>query len=95
MKTVADPKHCFCSYSFDEILEVARRKYLLGFTTVELLALAITEHERDVVAITSLLDVPNDDLKDVLDSKTLSGDCHLHSCRRMLRKMIRLKLGMA
>jgi hypothetical protein len=85
---VYKPSQCFCRYDVRDLLNLARAKFLQKITTVELMRNAHTDDERSRVAIVSLLDLDDQQVLSSLKDRTEGPNCHILSCRDMLRKQL-------
>ena len=79
---------CMRNHDFDHIAFYARKRYLEGFSTMELMTRATTDRERSHIALASLLDLDDDSIREFHHS--CSDDClrQLFVQRNRLRVMI-------
>ena len=83
-------RFCFGKYDIRELLPIVQKKFVDGFSTVELLKETQNDEEKDKVAIVALLDLDEETVMHMLsDNKNGHGDFHLLSCRNWLKKMLR------
>ncbi len=83
-------RFCFAKYDIRELLPIVRKKFVDGFSTVELLKEAQNDEEKDKVAIVALLDLNDGTVMRMLsDNKNGNEDFHILSCRNWLMKTLR------
>ena len=82
-----NPK-CMGNYNFNHIVFYARKRYVEGVSTIVLLCNAITETEKEEIALVSLLDVDDATIHDLHLSCNCEGRCKTLDCRRRLKSMI-------
>ena len=83
-------RFCFAKYDIRELLPIVRKKFVDGFSTVELLTKAQNDEEKYKVAIVALLGLDDETVMHMLsDSKNGNEDFHILSCRNWLKKMLR------
>jgi len=78
---------CFCELPVDELRVWAERKYCQGMTTQTLMAQAQTEHERELVAIVALFDVPEDQLSELMGNVNMP-EYHIMHCREYFKDLV-------
>ncbi len=81
------PGRCFCQVAMDDLMGWARKRYLEGLSTVQLLGMAKSRQEKEAVGIVALLDVPDEELVRVL-SPLRASDCNVLACREHVRKWL-------
>lgn len=84
---------CMENYNFDHIVFFARKRYVEGVSTIVLLCNAITEREKEEIALVSLLDVEDDKIHDLKLSCKCAGQCKAIDCRHKLKIMIAQELA--
>ncbi len=84
---------CLGNYDFEHIAFYAKKRFVDGCSTVSLIAQAKTERAREEIALVSMLDIKDDDIRDLQLSCRYAGECRIMDCRERLRKMIREKLS--
>ena len=87
------PEGCFCDYDIDELIEVARKRYVDKVPTVDLMQRSGSPKEKDEVCIVSMLDVDDEKLAELVKKSLIDEKCDVISCRRFLKKQISRKLG--
>ena len=83
---------CFGHYDFDRIADLARRRFVDGYSTIKLLEQAQSETEREEVALVCMLDVEEKLVLDVQVDCRYAEDCKVTNCRDKLRKLIEAEL---
>ena len=84
---------CLGSYDFDEIVIFARKRFVDGCDTVTLLQQAATQCEKEEIALVSLLDVEDSDIRDLRLSCRHKDTCSVIDCRDRLRRMLKKALS--
>jgi hypothetical protein len=80
---------CLGNYDFEHIAFFARRRFVEGCNTVALLEQAKSECEKEEIALVSLLDVSDDEIRDLQLSCRYASQCKVMNCREKIRKMIK------
>ena len=80
-------------YDFDKIAFFAKKRFIEGCDTIELMEAAETQCEKEEIALVSLLHVSNDEIKDIKLTCKYSGKCEVMDCRERLINMIAEKIG--
>ena len=83
---------CIGNYDFDQIAHFAKKRFIEGFNTITLLEQAKSEREKEEVALVCMLDVEDDEIRDLELSCKHSGVCKVIDCRDRLKKMIKKEL---
>jgi hypothetical protein len=84
---------CIGNYDFDHIAFYARKRFVEGIATIVLLANAINEREKEEIALVSLLDVEDDEIRDLQLCCKHAGRCKAINCRHKLKLMITKELA--
>ena len=79
---------CLGDYDFENIAFFARKRFIDGWDTVSLLAQARTQREKEEIALVGLLDVEDDQIRDLQLNCHHAERCPLTNCRELLRKLI-------
>ena len=83
---------CFGNYDFDHISEFARKRFIDGISTINLLKQAKSDTEREEISLVCMLDVEDKFVIDVELDCRYSQDCETTNCRDRLRKLIEHEL---
>ena len=82
----------FGKYDIRELLRIVKKKFVNGFSTIELLKEAQNDEEKNKVAIVALLDLDDETVMKMLsDNKKGDKDFEILSCRNRLKKTLRHK----
>lgn len=73
-------KSCFCEIPSQELLALAKKKFLKGLSTQELMAKAQSEKEKDYIATLALMDLSEKELKKFIRQGMRELE-HVFSCR--------------
>ena len=79
---------CLGHYDFDHIAWYARKRFIDGISTIDLMQQAQSTKEKEEIALVCLLDVEDDVLKDLKLNCRYAQTCEITNCRRMLKGMI-------
>ena len=83
---------CMGNYNFDHIVFFAKKRFVEGCNTIELLGAAKTEREKEEIALVCLLYLEDDKILDLQLSCKCAGQCKAISYRDRLKKIIEEKL---
>ena len=84
---------CLGNYDFEHIAFFARKRFVEGCHTMALLQQAESEREKEEIVLVSLLDVDNDQIRELQLSCKYDKQCKVVSCRDKLKKMIEDELA--
>lgn len=84
---------CLGNYDFDQITFFARKRFIEGCQTVTLLEQAGSQREKEEIALVCMLDVEDDQVRDLQLSCRHDEHCKVTSCRSKLKKMIAAELA--
>ena len=79
---------CLGNYDFDNIAFFARKRFVDGWDTVSLLAQARSQQEKEEIALVCLLDVEDQQIRDLELNCVHAEHCPVSNCRTLLREMI-------
>lgn len=79
---------CLGNYDFDHIVAFAIQRFVEGFSTMALLEQARTEREKEEIALVSLLDLEDNNIRDLHLCCANSAQCKVIDCRDRLKRMI-------
>ncbi len=86
-------RSCLGKYDFEHIVSFARKRFVEGCSTIELMEQAESEREKQEIALVSLLDVEDDKIRDLRLSCIYEGECKVIDCRDKLKKMLEEELA--
>jgi hypothetical protein len=84
---------CLGNYDFDRIAFFAKKRFVEGRGTVELMASAESEQEKEEIALVSLLDLKDDEILDLQLCCKFGRRCKVLDCRGRLKRLIENELG--
>jgi hypothetical protein len=79
---------CLGHYDFDQIAEFARKRFVEGIDTVSLMNQAGSQREKEEIALVCMLDIDNDQVRDLKLSCRHDRTCTIMDCRERLKRMI-------
>jgi hypothetical protein len=79
---------CLGNYDFDHIAFFAKKRFIEGYSTIELMEIAKSEQEKEEIVLVCLLDVDNGKIRDLQLSCKHAGQCKTINCRDKLLKML-------
>ena len=79
---------CMGDYDFDEIAAFARKRYIEGCDTVSLMQQARSRREKEQIALVCMLDIDNDQIRDIKLCCRHGSECKIMDCRERLTRMI-------
>lgn len=83
---------CMGNYDFDKIAHFARKRFIDGVSTVLLLEQARSDRERQEIALVSLLDVEDEQIRYLRLSCIHRDECKVFNCRAKLKSMLQEEL---
>lgn len=84
---------CMGNYDFDKIVFFAKKRYIEGCNTIELMEAARTQREREEIALVSLLHVENKEIRDIELTCKHSDKCKVMDCRDRLINLLEEEIG--
>jgi hypothetical protein len=88
-----DNPGCLGNYNFDKIAFFAKKRFVEGWDTIELMEAATSEREKEEIALVSFLDLEDDEIRDLQLCCRHAGHCEVMDCRDRLKKLIEAELG--
>ena len=79
---------CMGDYDFDRIAHYAHRRFVEGEDTITLMEHAESEREKEEIALVALMDVEDDDVRELELVCRHAGQCKITLCRDRLRVLI-------
>jgi hypothetical protein len=80
------------NYDFEQIAYFARKRFVEGCDTVDLLSQARSDTEKEEIALVCLLDVEDAQIRDIGLSCRYADRCKVTDCRARLKQMIQADL---
>ncbi len=88
----AGSRACLGEYDFERIAAHARRRYVEGVETVELIRRARSQREREEIVLVCMLDIEDDQVRYLDLCCRHASRCRVYDCRRRLRALIEADL---
>ena len=85
---------CMGSYDFDQIAFYAKKRFIDDCSTMDLMQAAVTENEKEEIALVSMLHIANDQMAELELTCKYANKCKVMECRERLRNMISEEMGM-
>lgn len=79
-------------YDFDNIALFARKRFVEGYNTIELMEQATTDREKEEIALVAMLDLDEATVRDLKLFCRYSETCKLTNCRNLLKQLIEKEL---
>ena len=76
------------NYNFDRMVSHARKRFVEGHNTIDLMGTATSDREKEEIALVALLSVDDHDIRDLQLFCKYSEPCKAIDYRDKLRKMI-------
>ena len=84
---------CIGNYDFEQIASYAKKRFVDGVNTIELMDSAKSELEKEEIALVGLLDIDDDEILELKLSCKYAGKCKTIDCRDRLKKIIDVELN--
>ena len=85
--------NCLGHYDFDKIAHFAQKRFVEGCPTVTLLAQARSQTEKEEIALVSLLDLEDDQIRGLEIACPHAGQCKVLDCKDRLKEMLQERLA--
>ena len=79
---------CLGNYDFERICFFARKRFIEGCNTIDLLQQAESDREKEEIALVSLLDVDDDVIRNLRLSCRYATQCKVTNCKVKIKAMI-------
>jgi hypothetical protein len=79
---------CLGNYDFERICFFARKRFVEGCNTIDLLQQAETDREREEIALVSMLDVDDNVIRNLRLSCRYATECKVTNCKVKIKAMI-------
>ena len=90
---VSHISECMGDYDFDKIAFFAKKRFIENCNTIELMAAAKSQREKEEIALVSLLHVTNNEILELGLSCKHASECKVMDCRERLINMIAEEIG--
>jgi hypothetical protein len=81
------------TYDFDHLALYAKKRFIDGLNTMELMQSAETQREKEEIALVSLLHVNNTEILEIELTCKHASSCKIMDCRDRLINMIEAQIG--
>jgi hypothetical protein len=85
---------CLGEYDFDNIAHYARKRFIEGQSTIELLQQAKSTREKEEIALVATMDLDDKTVKDIKLTCQYAEKCKVTTCRKLIRQLIEDNLVM-
>ncbi len=82
-------------YDFDDIARFARKRFIEGYDTIDLMTNASTYREKEEIALVAMLDLDDETVADLKLDCRHADECKVTHCQSLLRKIINEDLALA
>lgn len=83
---------CLGHYDFEHIADYAYKKFVKGYSTIELLQSANTLKEKEEIALVASMDLDDETVTNLNLSCEHADNCKVTSCRQVIKKLIESQL---
>jgi len=87
----SNPK-CLVNYNFDHIAGFAIKRFVDGQDTIDLMQCAKSDREKEEIALVSMLDMDDENIRDLKLCCKHADSCKSLDCREKLRQVIETAL---
>jgi len=79
---------CLGNYNFDNIADYARKRFVEGYSTIELMQGAKSQRRRQEIALVAMMDIDDTTVQNLHLSCQYKEQCKVTTCRAVIKKMI-------
>jgi len=79
---------CLGKYDFDNIALYARKRFVDGISTIELLQKATSTREKEEIALVAMMDIDESSVENLQLSCQHAEKCKVTNCRKLIKKII-------
>ena len=79
---------CMGDYDFDRIAGYAKKRFVDGYSTIELMAQATSDKEKQEIALVAMMDLEDQTVKDLNLTCVYANECKITNCRSLLKQLI-------
>ena len=80
--------YCLGNYNFDNIALYARKRFIEGYNTIDLLQKAKSNRERQEIALVAMMDIDEETVDNLQLSCQYAEQCKVTSCRKVIKEII-------
>ena len=79
---------CPGDYDFDNIALYARKRFVEGISTIDLLLQATTAREKEEIALVAMMDIDESSVENLQLSCLHAERCEVTNCRKLIKQII-------
>ncbi|MDH5516879.1 MAG: hypothetical protein OEY36_03540 [Gammaproteobacteria bacterium] len=79
---------CMGNYDFDNIADFAKKRFIDGYSTIELLLQAKTVREKEEIALVAMMDLDDATVEKLELSCQYAKQCQVTNCRTVIKQII-------
>lgn len=79
---------CLGDYDFDNIALYARKRFVEGFNTIELLQQADSTKEKEEIAFVAMLDLDDSIVSGMEFNCQHAASCEITNCRELIKQLV-------
>jgi hypothetical protein len=83
---------CLGNFNFKHIADFAIKRFVDGLSTIDMMTHARSELEKEEIALVSLLDVDDENIRELKLCCKHAGKCSAINCREKLRLLVEKEL---
>ena len=85
--------YCLGNYNFNNIALYARKRFIEGFTTIELMQEAQSLRQRQEIALVTMMDIDDNIVENLQLSCQYKEQCKVTTCRMRIKEIIENELA--
>lgn len=79
---------CLGDYDFDNIAFYARKRFVEGHNTIDLLQQAKSTREKEEIALVAMMDLDDETVQNLQLYCKHAGKCQITNCRELIKQLI-------
>lgn len=79
---------CLGNFNFDNIAYYARKRFIEGYSTIELMLQTESNRRRQEIALVAMMDIDDTTVKNLHLSCQYKEQCKVTTCREIIKEMI-------
>lgn len=79
---------CMGHYDFDSIAQFARKRFVDGIDTIDLMQQAKSEREKEEIALVAMMDLDDKTVQELQLFCRYADRCKITNCRNLLKELI-------
>lgn len=80
--------YCLGNYDFDNIALYARKRFIEGYNTIDLMQKAQSNRERQEIALVAMMDIDEATVENLQLSCQYAEQCKVTNCRKVIKEII-------